>query len=167
VNPTIQYFWLTVRHKWFVFLAGRRIGCPLWRLITHDLSKFGPSELRHYGRQFFGKADDPAGFIRCWIHHQNHNDHHWEYWIPRTGHNRCCPPYVDGVPVEMPEGAVLEMVADWFGASRAYEGRWPDENWPWLVGSLDKILPRLHPMTRLRVLGLLRMAVPGFGDDAG
>ena len=145
-KPVLKYLWLTIKHKWFVFLAGFKITCPFWRLITHDLSKFLPSELPHYGNQFFGKANQPLNFITCWVRHQNRNDHHWEYWIPRTGHNKCVPPYKDNEPIPMPLPAVCEMVADWIGASRAYEGKWPDENWPWYRDNIDKI--RLHPDTR-------------------
>ena len=49
----------------------------------------------------------------------------------------------------MPEWAVREMVADWLGASRAYEGRWPDgtQAWPWMVQNLGKIKERMHPKT--------------------
>lgn len=164
--PTLKYAWLTIKHKWFVFRAGLRTKAPLWRLIIHDWSKFTPSELPHYGRQFFGAADRPEEFMAGWIHHQNHNPHHWEYWIPRTGHNRCVPPYPDGKPVVMPEWAVREMVADWIGASRAYTGQWPTpDNWPWLEKSGDK--PILHVETRrllnrlLQELGFLK----GTPDD--
>jgi hypothetical protein len=149
----VKYLWLTLKHKWFVFRAGIRIGCPVWRLLTHDLSKLTLAELPHYQRQFFGKADDQEGFIRCWIHHQNRNDHHWEYWIPRTGHNRCTPPYPDNEPVALSLGAVKEMVADWAGASRAYEGVWPTvKSWPWWEKNSERILKRLHPDTRPEVL---------------
>ena len=136
----MKYFWLTIKHKWFVFLAGLKTGAPIWRLMIHDWTKFLPSELPHYQRQFFGKADDPWGFISCWLHHQNHNPHHWEYWIPRTGHNRGLPPFPDGEPVPMPEWAIREMVADWMGASRVYEGKWPKPGeWVWLKKSYPKI----------------------------
>lgn len=143
----MAYFWLTIRHKWFVFLAGIRTKAPLWRLVIHDWTKFMPSELPHYQKQFFGKADDPAGFMRCWIHHQNSNPHHWEYWIPRTGHSRCDPPFKDNTPVPMPEWAVREMVADWLGAGRAYEGKWVDwmEGWTWLEKNRHKM--RFHSET--------------------
>lgn len=151
---TFKYFWLTIKHKYFVFLAGLKTKAPIWRLIVHDFSKFTPSELPHYGRQFFGPADDPLNFIYCWIHHQNHNGHHWEYWIPRTGHNRCNPPYPDNEPCPMPEWAVREMVADWLGASRAYEGRWPTPgNWPWLEKNRFKI--RLHKESREKLNEIL------------
>lgn len=153
--PTLKYAWLTLKHKYFVFRAGLKIKVPLWRLITHDLSKFRLSELPHYGRQFFGSKDDPEGFIRCWIRHQNRNDHHWEWWIPRTGHNRCDPPFPDGCPVRMSDAAVREMVADWMGASRAYEGKWPDSHhWVWLDKHFGKM--DLHPETRVTIMDLVR-----------
>ena len=137
----MKYFWLTLKHKWFVIVAGRKINCPLWRLLTHDLSKLFPSELPHYQRQFFGDGDDPQCFIHCWVHHQNRNDHHLEYWIPRTGHNRCSPPYPDNEPIPMPDDAILEMVADWLGASRAYEGKWPvPGEWDWFNKNIGRIV---------------------------
>ena len=148
--PTLKYAWLTLKHKFFVFRAGIKIGVSFWRLLTHDLSKFSPKELPHYGRQFFGDKSDPKGFMKAWIHHQNSNDHHWEYWIPRTGHNRATPPYPDNEPVEMPTEAVKEMVADWMGASRAYNGQWPKPgNWEWYDTHWEKIKPKLHEKTAL------------------
>ena len=151
----MKYFWLTIKHKWFVFLAGIKIGCPIWRLITHDLSKFSLSELPHYQRQFFGKADQPEKFVRCWLYHQNRNDHHWEYWIPRTGHNRCTPPYPDNVPIRMPLPAIKEMVADWMGASRAYEGKWPKDSWPWFDKAWPTIKQRIHPQSVMDIERIL------------
>jgi len=154
ITPTLKYAWLTIKHKCFVFYAGVKwTKAPVIRLFLHDISKFSPSELPHYGKQFFGSADDPDSFIRAWIHHQNHNPHHWEYWIPRTGHNRCTPPFPDNKPVAMPEWAVREMVADWFGASRAYNGKWPESlsDWEWYNMAYDSIAKRLHPETKQKV----------------
>ena len=143
---TWKYFILTIKHKWFVFLAGLKLRVPLFSLLIHDWTKFLPCELPHYGRQFFGRADQPLQFIQTWLHHQNSNKHHWEYWVPRTGHNRCDPPYPNDKPIPMPEWAVREMVADWFGASRAYEGKWHDvNNWSWLENNKSKF--RLHKDT--------------------
>lgn len=152
--PSLKYIWLTIRHKWFVLLAGFRTQAPLWRLIIHDWSKFTPSELPHYGRQFFGTKDDYYGFACAWVHHQNHNPHHWEYWIPRNCHDRSTPPYASPEPLEMPEWAVREMVADWIGASRAYEGQWPTlTNWKWFNKNFYKI--HIHPQTRILCLKIL------------
>lgn len=157
----MNYAWLTIKHKWFVFLAGLKTKAPLWRLIIHDWSKFLPSELPHYQRQFFGKTNDPAGFISCWTKHQNRHPHHWEYWIPRTGHNRCNPPYKDNEPINMPWWAVREMVADWLGASRAYEGKWPTvEDWAWYWNNRDKwrvtVDTRCKINTVLKEIGLYK-----------
>jgi hypothetical protein len=152
----VKYLFLTIYHKWFVFLAGLKVGCPLWRLIIHDWTKFLPSELPHYQRQFFGMADDPAGFVLCWARHQNRHEHHWEYWIPRTGHNRCIPQFPDNTPLEMSDAAVKEMIADWLGAGRAYEGKWPNGNgWLWWEHNKGKILPRLHPVTVAKVESII------------
>lgn len=155
--PTLKYVWATIKHKWFVFRAGLRVGVPLWQLIIHDWSKFTPAEAPYYGRQFFGDKGNPAGFAMAWIHHQNLNPHHWEYWIPRTVHM-----YDGGTksnePFEMPEKYIREMVADWMGASRSYEGQWPESQraWVWFDGHFGDI--RLHPNTRELILSIMKEA---------
>lgn len=63
--PALQYAWLTLKHKWFVLRAGIWTKAPIWLLLVHDLSKFGPWELRAYGEQFYGKQSDPLGFARA------------------------------------------------------------------------------------------------------
>lgn len=122
----MNYFFLTLRHKWFVLLAGLKTQAPLWRLLIHDWSKFTPAEYFGYQRHFFsmkGSSPNITGFNRAWLHHIHHNPHHWEHWII---------PEKRAVP--MPERAVREMVADWMAAGRAYEGKWPEKhNWKWLV----------------------------------
>jgi hypothetical protein len=99
-----------------VFQAGRRLGVPLWQFIVHDWQKFLPWEAWHYGRPLRGDQSDPAAFARAWLHHQNTAPHHWEYWIPRTGHSVVIGRSMDSVPLPMPERFVREMVADWLGA---------------------------------------------------
>lgn len=84
----MKYAWLTLKHKWFLLLASRKTGVGLWQALIHDLSKFTPAELPAYGRQFCGDKGDPQGFARTWLHHQNTNPHHWEYWVPRTDHSQ-------------------------------------------------------------------------------
>lgn len=166
--PMLRYIWLTLKHKRYVWVAGAWTGAPLWNLLIHDLSKFTPAEAPHYGRQFFGDKSDPLGFARAWNHHQKANPHHWEYWIPHSGHDRSG--YLGGTPLPMPERYVREMVADWFGASRAYEGRYPTslQEWPWLQQNFWKI--DLHPETRTLALRVLQeafdeMLMEGIGRD--
>lgn len=156
--PTLEYLWLTTKHKAFVFRAGLRTKAPIWRLIIHDWTKYTPSEAPHYGRQFFGDKSDPLGFSLAWNHHQKTNPHHWEYWVPVTGHNR--GGYEDLEPLPMPDWAVREMVADWYGASRAYNGVWPFklnslQDWEWFDTNWFEIRDRLHPKTQDHVLSIL------------
>jgi hypothetical protein len=147
VLPILRYVAATVLHKAFVVRAGRRTGTPLLQLLLHDLSKFTPAELPHYARQFFGDRSDPQGFARAWLHHQNHNRHHWEYWIARTSHINLGTPLSENIPLEMPERYVREMVADWMAASRLYIGAWPEsvETWAWLKQARPRM--RLHDAT--------------------
>lgn len=145
----MKYAWLTLKHKWYVLLAWRKFGWSsftLWKAITHDLSKFSRVELSHYNRHFCGDKRDPVGFATAWLHHQNCNPHHWEYWITRSDHSHGRSGAVDGCLL-MPIPDVIEMIADWMGASMAYTGSWEISEW------LDKNLSRmqLHPRTANRI----------------
>jgi len=126
----LRFLWTLLRHKWFVFQAGKRLGVPPWRLIIHDWSKFTPYEFGRYARNFEGDySQSPndrkkvsAEFTKAWLHHENRNPHHWGYWIPRSGKyaNR---------PLPMPETYVREMIADCMGASKAYTNSWNIAVW--------------------------------------
>jgi len=125
----LQYISYVARHKWFVFVAGRKIGVSLWQLLIHDWSKFTPIEWRAYVDYFYGeqKSVMKAGvstpeFDAAWLHHQHRNPHHWQHWILRRD---------DGTveKLDMPERFVYEMVADWAGAGRAITGRWDLASW--------------------------------------
>lgn len=142
--PTLKYLCLTIKHKWFVFKAGLKTKAPIWRLIIHDWTKFTPMEAPHYGRQFFGDKTQPLKFSYAWLHHQKTNPHHWEYWIPITGHNRGGSGDLE--PLPMPEWAVREMLADWLGATRAYQGFYPEtlSEWCWFHENIIKITSQMH-----------------------
>jgi len=155
--PIVKYFWLTIKHKYYVFIAGLKIGCPIHLLIFHDLTKFFPSELPHYGRQFFGDSNNPLAFSYAWNHHQKTNKHHWEYWVPVTGCIR--GGYKDLQPLPMPKKYILEMVADWCGASKAYEKKWPwENNWQWFKNNFDNAQKndKLHENTYKYILEIIR-----------
>lgn len=154
----MRYLILTVKHKWFVLVAGLYVGVPLRQLLRHDWTKLKPTNFRAYHRQFFGKADRPVEFAYTWLEHQNLERHHWEFWICRTGHNRADPPIPDGSCLPMPDRYVREMIADWLAAGRAYEGKWPAlPDWPWYAANWPKIEPRVHPETAARVQTLVAL----------
>lgn len=126
----LNYFILTLKHKWYVFCAGLKTKTPIWRLIIHDWSKFTPAEYPHYQKRFFEGGDNTEEFQAAWLHHQNLNPHHWDYWISRSPHTIGKQGEFSPAALPMPKWAVREMVADWMGASRAYTGE--TNIMPWL-----------------------------------
>ena len=147
-------------HKWFVFLAGLKIGVSPWKLIIHDWHKFHPLEFPKYAKNFYGDYTSSPNdreqvsleYAYAWLHHENLAPHHWGHWIPRTGK-------FAGKPFEMPEKYVREMVADWMGASKTYTGSW--DMYEYLESSLPTF--RLHSGTRLKLALILNDC--GYDED--
>lgn len=96
-------------HKLRVFKWCVRLGIP-WLGIIHDVSKFHPLEFVKYARRFYG--DGCPEWHLGWLHHQNSNKHHTEYWVIRGS-------YKTG-PVDMPDRYIKEMVADLMAMSEKY-----------------------------------------------
>lgn len=142
----LRYLRTVLRHKWFVLIAGLRLGdIPLWRLLIHDWTKFSRAEWGPYVRRFEGgragsmdHGADPTEFHRAFEHHWQRNPHHWEYWVNI---------------IEMPQTFAREMVADWMGAGRGYTGKWDVQEW--YDKNKERIL--LAPKTRKYVESLLAL----------
>lgn len=149
----LKYLSYVLRHKWFVFLATRRLGIP-WLGIIHDLSKFRPSEWLPYARHFhnpdgtnkqvrnntgYYKPTDTGdkAFDFAWLLHQKCNRHHWQWWI--------LPEDDGGVKVlPMPDKYRRELLADWQGASVTQGYGW--DVGPWYQENKGRM--QLHPETR-------------------
>lgn len=58
LKPHWLYLKYVIRHKYFVFVAGRALGVSRWRLIKHDWSKFLPSEWFAYVNYFYGMSKE-------------------------------------------------------------------------------------------------------------
>lgn len=167
----LPYLKYVLRHKWFVYQAGRRLGVGRWQLLTHDWSKFLPSEWAPYARLFYGGPHTPladisvyekthhweyaerrskesvkAAFNRAWLLHIHRQPHHWQHWLLQQDDG-------DLKVLEMPERYVREMVADWRGAGMAQGKRYASELREWYVGRAETM--RLHERTRARVMALI------------
>ena len=76
-----RYFIYILKHKWFVFIECLKIFQPIHGL-THDLSKFYPSEFFAYAEKFFGGDyaykyfNVESAFDKAWLLHQHRNKHH-------------------------------------------------------------------------------------------
>lgn len=154
-----DYWRSLIEHIGFVREAGLQLGVAPSQLFIHDQSKFGEDEFAEYARQFKGKADNPDGFARAWLHHLHVNPHHWEHWmfpdgyIPKGG-------TIEAGVMEMPREFVLEMIADWVGASRGHTGSWNMADW--LAKNIGKV--RLHSKSAAYAREILDSL--GYGDIA-
>ena len=113
-------------------------------LTDHDLSKYTDDEYSAYDDYFYPKTDDKdvlaiikKRFKDAWLHHQNTNKHHWQYWVLINDEDRI-------KPLEMPRDSIYEMVADW--GSFAYQKKDGDELLKWYESHKDKMI--LHERTR-------------------
>jgi len=159
-----KYLRYILIHKWYVFVECLRIGIPLLGIL-HDLSKFYPGEWLPYMRYFYGKyPTEKEIFIRmpsytgktkesilfdfenAWLHHQNQNKHHWQYWIliDDDDNRTVCLP--------MPDKYRKEMLADWRGAGLAL-GK-PD-TLAWYTHNITSI--KLNPETRAWIEKTIRL----------
>lgn len=139
------YFKYVIRHKWYVLLAGLKLGVPIWGLIIHDWQKFTPVEWSPYVWSFYGPwsyKDRPQhvkdAFDLAWLHHQHQGPHHWQYWLLREDSS------VVTKVLQMPDRYHREMLADWIGASKAITGK--DNTNEWYLENRHKI--SLHDNTR-------------------
>lgn len=168
MNAHWRYLKYVLRHKWFVYQAGRKTGVSRWQLLCHDLSKFRPDEWQPYAFYFYGEPFPDAkwygdfcnwepwehtesgskhAFNVAWLKHLHRNPHHWQHWVLRND---------DGTThaLRMPLRYCREMVADWIGAGRAIHGK--NEVREWYAKNANKMI--LHPDTRARVEMLIKEA---------
>ena len=151
-----QHFKTITYHKWLVLQGCFRVGL-YWQGITHDLSKYSPTEFRvgaHYfqgNRSPNGAEREQLGYSTAWIHHKGRNRHHFEYW---TDLNRETKRY-ESVP--MPRKYLAEMIMDRRAACMVYEGeKYSDQSaLAYYNRSLDKTL--MHPQLQQELKFLLTM----------
>lgn len=148
----LAYLKYVLRHKYFVFVAGRKLGVPIPRLLLHDLSKFLPSEWRAYAECFYDDDGsncyrESQAFNKAWLLHQHRNPHHHQYWVLKQDHG-------PDRYLEMPDVVLAEMVADWAGAGKAIGGHW--DLWSWFNKRGDGLRNRMHPQTYAKAEALVR-----------
>jgi hypothetical protein len=131
-----------IKHKWYVGVAGRKVGLSWKRILLHDLSKFTPTELKYYTHKF--ELGDCGSYVEKigWKHHVMQNTHHIEHWEWYS--REYCSMSDKYKQVWMPDEDIREMIADWVGASVAYSGKWPVAGeWEWgnkfLVDKVKKL----------------------------
>lgn len=122
--------------------------------ITHDLSKFSPTEFLESIKYYQGDsspilaAKDDMGYSLAWQHHKGRNLHHYEYWQDDFDHG--------GRPLKMPFRYALELVCDYLGAGEAYMGKnfSFQAEYDWWIDKKSKPIA-MHPQTMAFVEAML------------
>lgn len=107
-------------HKYWVGYYCFKCGIPVQGII-HDLSKFSPTEFGESVKYYKGSSSPieackkSKGYSMAWQHHKGRNKHHYEYWQDNydNGTTHIC----------MPFKYTVEMLCDYLGAGRAYNGK--------------------------------------------
>lgn len=146
------------RHKIEVMKNCFRAGL-YWQGITHDLSKYMPTELlpgiKYYqGNRSPNNAEREAtGLSKAWLHHKGRNRHHYEYWTDYS------PTAAKGqmVGVIMPRRYIAEMLCDRVAASKIYNGENYRDSYPlaYLIQGIDHVM--MHDQTKNELVFLLDM----------
>ncbi|MGM9601099.1 MAG: DUF5662 family protein [Faecousia sp.] len=147
----------TITHHRHLVMAGCfRVGL-VWQGLTHDLSKYSPTEFLVGAKYYQGTRSPNAaereikGYSEAWIHHKGRNRHHYEYWTDMSRETR----QYEAVP--MPRKYLVEMVMDRRAACMVYQGKnYTDGSaLAYFDGSREKHL--MHPQTRQELGYLLTM----------
>lgn len=146
----LNFIWLFLRFKFYLIIAGLRLGVPFYMLLINDLSKLSPAQFGPYARKLYKQNDYDNYFTQIEINeeykeaqriHYTTEKHHWDYYVSEPGE-----------ATEMPENCVREMLAGFFAASRTYNGHWDISGW--LSENVAKMT--FHPNTRKRLYELLQ-----------
>ncbi|MBE6917272.1 MAG: catalase [Ruminococcaceae bacterium] len=147
----------TITHHRMLVLAGCfRVG--LYRQgLTHDLSKYSPTEFLIGARYYQGDRSPNAaerqdkGYSEAWMHHKGRNRHHYEYWTDMNPLTRCYE------SVQMPRRYLVEQIMDRRAACIVYQGKdyKDDSALIYFMGSRERQL--MHPENCRQVEFLLDM----------
>ena len=117
MNKYWEHFKTITKHKWYVGIECFKRGL-YWQGITHDLSKYSPTEFLESAKFFRGNGSPISvakkinGYSIAWLHHKGHNKHHWEYYTDFK--------YGEVYTTKIPYRYIVEMCCDMIGASKAY-----------------------------------------------
>lgn len=153
-----KHFKTITYHKYLVMKGCFAVG--LYKQgLTHDLSKYSPTEFLVGARYFQGDRSpnnaerEEKGYSSAWLHHKGRNRHHYEYWVDYS-----IKEVPGGIaPIEMPVKYVAEMLMDRIAASKVYKGKIYTDADPLLYFQSAREIPIMHENTRKLLLRLLTM----------
>ena len=149
--------WKTItRHRWVVCRLCFRVGL-YWQGLTHDLSKYSPTEFWVGAKYYAGTRSPNAverernGYSEAWMHHKGRNRHHYEYWSDLNLKTRRYE------PVPMPPRYLAEMVMDRIAACKIYLGKNYTDSAPldYLIHAHETGI--MHPDTERKLRFILQL----------
>lgn len=151
-----QHFKTITYHRFLVMCGCFRVGL-YWQGLTHDLSKYAPTEFLTGAKYYQGTRSpnsaerEEKGYSEAWMHHKGRNRHHYEYW---TDMNRQTRNY-ESVP--MPRKYLVEMVMDRRAACKVYQGKdyHPGSELEYFLRSREREL--MHEKTKQELEFILTM----------
>ena len=153
MNKYWKHFKTIAKHKVIVMYNCFRAGI-IWRGLSHDNSKFGPTEF-FSSAKYFQSTRSPIdaekeikGYSLAWQHHKGHNPHHWEYWIDNVGSYK-------NTPCKIPYDYVVEMICDWIGAGKVYSADKWNQHEPLAYYLKVRESRIIHPDTEALILQFL------------
>lgn len=154
-----KHFCTITKHRWAVRKGCFAVGL-YWQGLTHDLSKYSPTEFLR-GIQYYQGTRSPnsrereiIGYSMAWMHHKGRNKHHFEYWTDLNIQTRCY------APVQMPRKYLTEMCMDRIAACKIYHGKEYQDGdaLEYLQRSLEiRDLTMMHPETKKQLIYILTM----------
>ena len=151
-----RHFVTITRHRMLVLAGCFRIGL-YWQGLTHDLSKYSPTEFWIGAKYYQGTRSPNAaerqdkGYSEAWMHHKGRNRHHYEYWTDMNPQTRVYE------SVKMPIRYLAEQIMDRRAACIVYQGEnyADDSAYIYFMKSREREL--MHPENRRQVEYLLDM----------
>ena len=151
-----QHFKTITRHRWIVMVGCFRIGL-IWQGLTHDLSKYSPTEFWIGARYYQGVRSPNAaereekGYSEAWMHHKGRNRHHYEYWTDMNMERRVYE------SVAMPRNYLAEQVMDRRAACIVYQGKDYTDGSALAYFMRSREREQMHPQNRQELEYILTM----------
>jgi len=151
-----QHFKTVTKHRFLVMAGCFKVGL-YWQGLTHDLSKYSPTEFFNGAKYYQGiRSPNTAereikGYSEAWMHHKGRNRHHYEYWTDISKETR----QYESLP--MPRKYLVEMVMDRRAACMTYQGKDYTDSAALTYFRKSFERTRMHPNTQQELEYLLEM----------
>ncbi len=155
-----EHFKTITEHRHVVCKGCFSVGL-YWQGLTHDLSKYSPSEFLVGAKYYQGYRSpnnaerEDRGYSSAWLHHKGRNKHHYEYWIDYSSSGK------NGmIPAHMPVRYLVEMYMDRIAASKIYNKGHFMQDMPlkyYLNGKSEVVMEKRSEQMLVHLLRMLAM----------